>query len=166
MLKAGRRPLLVISCTGCALANAMLSFWFYLDSNTSYDALSVSWFPLLGFVLYGAAFPVGLGCVPNTVQGELFPSSTRGLASGLTSTLISLTSFLSNKMYFLVGEWAGVYLNYAVFSACCLFGVYLALAVVVETKGKTLEDIQDQLTATAERRGKSSVKEVERLNQP
>lgn len=143
----------------------MLALWFFMDSHTDYDALSVSWFPLLGFVLYGASFPVGLGCVPNTVQGELFPSSTRGLASGLTSTLISLTSFLSNKMYFMVTEWAGgIYLNYAIFSACCLFGVYFALAVVVETKGSTLEDIQDQLTVKARPKGKHVVHEVERLN--
>uniref|UniRef100_A0A1B6FN52 Major facilitator superfamily (MFS) profile domain-containing protein n=1 Tax=Cuerna arida TaxID=1464854 RepID=A0A1B6FN52_9HEMI len=142
---AGRRSLLAVSCAGCGIANAMVTFWFYLDSNTEYDAMQVAWFPFLGFLVYGVFFPVGLGCVPNMIQGEMFPSNTRGLASGVTSTVISLTSFFTNKMYAHIGIWAGLYLNYAVFSISCVFGVWFALRVVIETKGKTLEDIQYEL---------------------
>lgn len=142
VVQLGRRSLLALSCAGCALANGMVAAWFYLHTNTDYDAMSVSWFPLVSFLLYGVFFTVGLGCVPNMIQGEMFPANTRGLASGVTSTVISLASFMINKMYFVVNQTVGMYLNFAIFSASCLFGVYFALCVVIETKGKTLGDIQ------------------------
>lgn len=143
--KLGRRPLLAISCAGCAVATAIVGAWFYLDSNTDYDARQITWFAFFGFLLYALFFPVGLGCVPSMMQGEMFPANTRGLASGVTSTLISLTSFITNKMYQSIGDAVGLYLNYWIFAVSCVFGVYFSLCQVIETRNKTLQEIQYEL---------------------
>ncbi|XP_054277682.1 facilitated trehalose transporter Tret1-like isoform X2 [Macrosteles quadrilineatus] len=155
---AGRRTLLAVSCLGCALGNAMIAGWFFLDTNTTFDAMSIAWFQMLSFSVYGAFFPIGLGCVPNMIQGEMFPANTRGLASGVTSAIISLTSFITNKMYFNLGESVGLYVNYAIFCVSCLYGVYFSLAVVIETKDRSLEDIQVGLSELTMRKNEKKTK--------
>ncbi|XP_054277683.1 facilitated trehalose transporter Tret1-like [Macrosteles quadrilineatus] len=161
----GRRILLVVSCLGCALGHAMVAGWFYLDSNTSYDAMSIAWFPLLSFMIFSIFYPIGLGCIPPMIQGEMFPSNTRGLASGVTTATGFLTSFITNKTYFNIGELAGFYVSYAVFSVSCLFGVYFSLAVVIETKDRTLEDIQIELSELTIRKQEKKKQKTQEIDQ-
>ncbi|KAF0471950.1 general substrate transporter [Gigaspora margarita] len=77
-----------------------------------------AWLTLLGLFLYVIAYAIGIGNVPWTIQGELFPLNIRGRAAGIstaTNWLVSLTiaaSFLPliNKLSIVVTFWL-----YAVF---------------------------------------------------
>lgn len=144
--RLGRRPLLAVSCAGCGIATGLLAAWFYLQANEHFPTEKYTLFPLACFIMYGIFFPIGLGCVPSMVQGEMFPANTRSLASGVTSTIISLTSFITNKMYQSIGDCYGLYLNYIIFSVSSFYGVYFSLSTLLETRGKTLQEIQIELS--------------------
>lgn len=140
--QVGRRPLLTVSCIGCSLSTACTALCFYCTRD--YNRLN-SWYPFFTLVGYSIFFPIGLACVPSIIQGEIFPSNVKGIASGITSITVAVTSFITNKLYQNISELYGVYVNYAIFSLCCAYGIYFALFIMIETRGKKLHQIQTEL---------------------
>uniref|UniRef100_A0A0A9WMT7 Facilitated trehalose transporter Tret1 n=3 Tax=Lygus hesperus TaxID=30085 RepID=A0A0A9WMT7_LYGHE len=147
--KLGRKPLLLTSSIGCALAMFIAGLWFYLDAKTGYDVSDWYWTPFACFVIYGIFFCIGLGPIASTVQGEYFPINIKGLASGVTSLVLAGTSFVMNKIYHGIHESYGMYLNYWIFSGASLVGAVFVFFVVIETKGKSFQEIQDKLNRNA-----------------
>lgn len=137
--RIGRRPLLTVSCVGCSLSTACTALCFYFN-----DTLH-SWYPFLTLIGYSIFFPVGLACVPSIIQGEMFPANVKGIASGITSITVAVTSFITNKLYQNISELYGVYVNYVIFSLCSALGIYFALFMMIETRGKSLQQIQTEL---------------------
>uniref|UniRef100_A0A1B6EJD5 Major facilitator superfamily (MFS) profile domain-containing protein n=1 Tax=Cuerna arida TaxID=1464854 RepID=A0A1B6EJD5_9HEMI len=143
--RIGRRPLLAFSCIGCTLATAGLTVWFILSSNPSMNVTSYKAVPLICFALYALFFPFGLACIPSIIQGELFPSNLKGLASGITAIVVASLSFISNKLYQPLSDVWGTYINYLYFTLCSAYGIYFALSTLFETRNKTLQEIQKEL---------------------
>ncbi|KAF6202771.1 hypothetical protein GE061_003173 [Apolygus lucorum] len=143
--KLGRKPLLLISSLGCALSMFTAGLWFFLDKKTEYDVGDFYYTPFYCFVVYGVFFCIGLGPIASTVQGEYFPINIKGLASGVTSLVLAGTSFVMNKIYHGIEETYGMYLNYWIFAGASLFGAVFVFFVVIETKGKSFQEIQEKL---------------------
>ncbi|KAF6216018.1 hypothetical protein GE061_000355 [Apolygus lucorum] len=141
----GRKPLLLISSLGCGFAMFGAGLWFFLDETNYVDVSDYYYIPFASFLLYGLFFSVGLGPIASTVQGEAFPTNIKGLASGITSFVLALTSFIMNKIYHTLADEVGMYLNYWIFSGACIASLVFCLIYMIETKGKTLSEIQDEL---------------------
>ena len=99
-------------------------------------------FGIIGFV---ASFAISLGPVMWVLFSELFPNRIRGIAISFVGLINSGVSFLVQ----LVFPWeldtlgsATTFLIYGVFAA---IGLIFILKVVPETKGKTLEELEQQL---------------------
>ncbi|RZF41991.1 hypothetical protein LSTR_LSTR011132, partial [Laodelphax striatellus] len=141
-----RKPLTVVSCLGCSFAAFIYGLYHFLQIHSTLDLTVYSWVPLASLLLHSAFFAVGLGCVPNMIQGELFPSNIKGVASGITCIVIAITSFLTNKLYYPVEAWIGLYANYWFYAVSCIFGALFTHYVLLETRNKTLQEIQIELT--------------------
>lgn len=141
----GRKPLLLISSVGCCMALFTAGLWFFLDDKTNYDVTNFYWVPFGSFLVYGFCFCIGLGPIASTIQGEAFPTNIKALASGITSVVLALTSFIMNKIYHTIADQFGMYLNYWIFSAACFSSTIFVLVYLVETKGKTLHEIHEEL---------------------
>jgi MFS family permease len=99
-------------------------------------------FGILGFV---ASFACSLGPVMWVLFSELFPNRVRGLAISVVGFVNSAVSFLVQ----LVFPWelanlgsAATFLIYAGFAA---LGLFFVLAMLPETKGRSLEELAGQL---------------------
>ncbi|PSR11629.1 MAG: MFS transporter [Bacteroidetes bacterium] len=97
---------------------------------------------ILGFV---ASFAISIGPVMWVLFSELFPNRIRGIAISFVGLINSAISFIVQ----LVFPWelatlgsATTFLIYGVFAA---LGLAFILAVVPETKGKTLEELEAML---------------------
>jgi SP family arabinose:H+ symporter-like MFS transporter len=97
---------------------------------------------ILGFV---ASFAISIGPVMWVLFSELFPNKIRGLAISFVGLINSAVSFLVQ----LVFPWelatlgsATTFLIYGVFAA---FGLAFILLRVPETKGKSLEELEEML---------------------
>ncbi|KAK9497369.1 hypothetical protein O3M35_004701 [Rhynocoris fuscipes] len=141
----GRKPLLIFSSIGCTFAMFIAGLWFFIDEKTIIDVKTLSWLPFAAFIFYGICFSIGLGPIASTIQGELFPTNVKGIASGITSIILALTSFIMNKIYHSIAEIAGMYLNYWIFAIASLISTIFVIFYVFETKGKTLAEIQEKL---------------------
>lgn len=100
---------------------------------------------LLGILGFVASFAISLGPVMWVLFSELFPNKIRGLAISLVGLINSGVSFLVQLVFpWELANWgsATTFLVYGVFAA---LGLVFVWAVLPETKGKTLEELEDML---------------------
>ncbi|XP_034252736.1 solute carrier family 2, facilitated glucose transporter member 8-like isoform X2 [Thrips palmi] len=154
MDRAGRRPLL-IAFSALQFASLLASAVYYtLDERTTLD-MSVPewvWVPPAALVLYGVSYPIGLGCVPNTLQVELFSTRVKGVALPAILVSFNALTFLVSKLYQVVWDAWGKDVAFWFFTADCLLAVVVATALLKETKGKSFPEIQDLLDSRRKRR--------------
>ena len=97
---------------------------------------------ILGFI---AGFSISLGPVMWAVLSEIFPNSLRGTAISIVGAANAVASFLVATFFPIqlakFGS-SGTYFIYAGFMYFCLWFVW---KYVVETKGKTLEQLEKEL---------------------
>jgi sugar porter (SP) family MFS transporter len=112
-----------------------------LNSSISMNATLV----LFGIIAFVASFAVSLGPVMWAMLAEIFPNQTRAIAISLVGVINSLTSFLVQ----LVFPWE--LMNLGAAATFFIYGIFalLSLGLVVrffpETKGRTLEQIAENL---------------------
>ncbi|RZV66091.1 MAG: MFS transporter [Flavobacteriaceae bacterium] len=100
---------------------------------------------LIAILLYVAAFAISLGPVMWTLISEIFPTKIKGIAISVVGFFNSLVSFSVTQVF----PWelsnlgpTMTFAIYALFSAGAMLFVY---KYVIETKGKSLEEIETQL---------------------
>ncbi|XP_022913034.2 facilitated trehalose transporter Tret1-like [Onthophagus taurus] len=143
--KIGRNRSMVISCLGSGVTLLAEAIYFYLQRETTTEMSSFTWFPIVGLVAYVIVFSIGLGLVPVLLVGELFPTNMRGHTSSTMNVIFALLLMVTTKLFHLLISGFGLYVPFAFFSICCFIGVVVCYFIVPETRGKTLEEIQQLL---------------------
>ncbi|KAL1117434.1 hypothetical protein AAG570_004760 [Ranatra chinensis] len=143
--RMGRRPVLLISSLGSAVCLSLTSVYYYLSFNTVVDLSSFYWSPYFLIISYTVLIGSGVEAIVPVLQAELFPNTTRGLASGLSYFLMTLMSFFCLKMYQVVTDSLGLYFLYGSFAFFAFLGSAYIFFFVPETKGLTFAEIQDLL---------------------
>ena len=138
--RAGRRPLLLWSLGGMAATLLVLAAGFAFGTSGA-----SAWITVLSVAAYVAFFAVGLGPVFWLLIAEIFPLAVRGRAMSLATisnwgfNLVVTITFLS--LIDLFGR-TGTFLLYAVLT---LMALVFTAVLVPETKGRSLEEIEDAL---------------------
>ena len=137
--RIGRRPLLLISLGGMTISLGVLGLAFSLPQLSG----SLGWIAVGSLMVYVGSFAVGLGPVFWLILSEIYPLSVRGRAMSVGTianwgaNLIVALSFLTLTQ--VMGKAATFWLYGAVSIGAWLFAFFL----VPETKGKTLEQIEE-----------------------
>jgi SP family galactose:H+ symporter-like MFS transporter len=138
--RLGRRQLLYWSLGGMAVTLFVLSGAFFVGTSGQ-----LAWVAVVSVAAFVGFFAIGLGPVFWLLIAEIFPLAVRGRAMSLATVgnwvfnLIVSATFLN-----LVGGVgsAGAFLIYAVLS---LVALAFVAAMVPETKGRSLEEIEAEL---------------------
>ncbi|WP_273277117.1 sugar porter family MFS transporter [Maribacter polysiphoniae] len=100
---------------------------------------------LIAILLYVASFAISLGPVMWTLLSEIFPNKIKGIAISVVGFFNSLVSFSVTQVF----PWelsslgpTATFGIYALLSFCAILFVY---KFVIETKGKTLEEVEELL---------------------
>lgn len=139
---AGRRPILLISTLGCAFSTLSISVYCFLNDKADFDVSTFSIAAPLSAIMYCAFFTFGLDPVTAAYTSELFPSNTRGTAASFCSLVNPVWSFLTMKCYQTLTDTFGVYFNYLLYSLFSLLGATVMYFAAIETKGKSLAEVQ------------------------
>ncbi len=94
---------------------------------------------ILGFV---ASFAVSLGPVMWVLFSELFPNRLRGLAVSVAGLVNSAVSFGVQFVFPWELEQLGASLTFLLFGSFALVGLFFVLALLPETRGRSLEDLE------------------------
>ncbi|KAG8037751.1 hypothetical protein G9C98_005962 [Cotesia typhae] len=147
MERAGRRPLLLISCVGMLVCHWILASFLYLQ-HKSYDVSSFGWIPLLALSVYCVVYCIGMGPAPFIVASEVFSPDIAALASTVNMIVLFFSAFVVVKVFPLLIAVLGMYGCFFFLGGCCGLTFLFTFFFVPETKGRSVESIIDELNGT------------------
>lgn len=140
----GRKLLLLVSAVGMALAEIPLGIYCYLK-DAKYDVSAISFLPVLCLITYIFMYNFGYGPLPWVIMGEIFPPNVKSYASSITAGVCWLAGFLTAKYFEPISLAIGMGQCFWIFSAFCVAAIPFGIFFVVETKGKSIVEIQKAL---------------------
>lgn len=140
--KFGRKPLIYIGSIGMLTGFLMLGFTLM---NGNVGILS-----LIGVLLFIASFAMSMGPVVWVILSEMFPNNMRSVAMSIAVAAQWAANYMVTQSFPLVAEselnnsayWNGS-LPYFIFSSFILSIIFFTYKYIPETKGKTLEELED-----------------------
>lgn len=138
--KAGRKALLLWGTAGMTISLAVIVMSFIFGWNETFPYAL-----LIALMLYIAFFAASLAPVMWVVTAEIFPNRVRAVAlsfsTGIswiaTTLVVQLFPLMLNK---LGGQWV-----FGIFGVFSLLGFFFIKKFIPETKGKSLEQIEQEL---------------------
>lgn len=147
--KAGRRPLLIIGAGGMCAGMLFLGLTtlFGLTKGHTGGAITVT---LIGIAVYIASFAISWGPVQWVMLPELFPFRIRAGAMGICTTLNWLFNLAVALLFPSLLAKFGAGPNFLFFAVTTFLALIFAWRLLPETKGKSLEEIEQQLSVKPE----------------
>ncbi|KAG6494411.1 hypothetical protein ZIOFF_049436 [Zingiber officinale] len=143
MDKRGRKSLLITSFSGMAVSMSLLSLSFSWKALAPYSGTLA----VLGTVLYVLSFSLGAGPVPALLLPEIFASRIRAKAVALSFGMHWVSNFIIGLYFLSVVNKFGINKVYLGFAVACTLAVLYIAGNVMETKGRSLEEIERALSA-------------------
>lgn len=138
--KIGRRPLLVIGNTGMALSLGALALTSLLNiSGSALEIVGVA--STLAFVGF---FAMSLGPVFWVVIAEIYPLRVRGLAMSFATAISWLSNMCVSFSFPVALASLGIGTTFAIYCGICIASLLFTLVAVPETKGVSLEQIENK----------------------
>jgi len=134
--KLGRKKLLLIGSAGMAVCLAIVGLAFYTESAGGYWVLA-------GILLYISFFAISLGPLTFVVVAEIFPNHIRGRAMSVAIFFLWLSVYLVSQTFPMLLESIGSAYTFWIYMITSVMAFIFIWKVVPETKGKTLEQIQE-----------------------
>ncbi|XP_050481930.1 facilitated trehalose transporter Tret1-2 homolog isoform X2 [Bombus huntii] len=144
--RAGRKPLLMISTSIMSVSLIALGYYFQQKDGGN-DVSSLGWLPLASLIVFMVAFSIGLGPVPWMLMGELFAAETKAVASSVAVMLNWLLVFIVTKTFPMMNKELGTDMTFWIFAVVMACATAFTHVLVPETKGKTYQQIHDELQA-------------------
>ncbi|OAY60428.1 plastidic glucose transporter 4 [Manihot esculenta] len=141
MDRQGRKSLLITSFFGMAASMLLLSLTFTWKVLAPYSGTLA----VLGTVCYVLSFSLGAGPVPALLLPEIFASRIRAKAVALSLGMHWISNFFIGLYFLSVVNKFGISTVYLGFAAICVLAVLYIAVNVVETKGRSLEEIERAL---------------------
>ena len=143
--RVGRRPLLLFGTAGMAICLLLTAYGFHAAGGGMNPGLVLA--GLLGFV---ASFAVSLGPCMWVLLSEIFPNRVRGVAISCVGLVNSAVCTVVQLLFpWQMDRFGGgpTFFIYAVFA---VLGVVVLARVLPETRGRSLEEIEESLVRHTE----------------
>ena len=152
--RLGRRPLMFAGLIGMGLALLVMSLCFrYLNHITATTTATTTNTPsdagvimLVAMVVFIASFAFSLGPVVWTVINEIYPSTVRGRGVAVATAANWGAAWFVTRFFLTLVNWIGESGAFLLFAIMCLVTYVFVWKLQPETKGRTLEQIQQMWT--------------------
>jgi MFS family permease len=142
--RLGRKPLMLVGAAGLALIYTALGACYYAKAGGS--AVPNVFF--LGFVLAAiGCYAMSLAPVTWVIISEIFPNRIRGTAMSLAVGFLWLACFLLTYTFPIFNALLGPAGTFWIYAGVCLVGLVVIALKLPETKGKSLEQIEKDLSS-------------------
>lgn len=132
----GRKKLLLIGAAGMAICLALVGMAFYQQATGGYWVLA-------GILLYISFFAISLGPLTFVVVAEIFPNHIRGRAMGIAIFFLWLSVYIVSQTFPMLLKAIGSAYTFWIYMVMSVLAFLFIWRMVPETKGKSLEEIQD-----------------------
>ncbi|HEX6472026.1 MAG TPA: sugar porter family MFS transporter [Streptosporangiaceae bacterium] len=142
--RVGRRALLFVGTTGLAVSLFVLGAFFALDWQHA-----APWVALVSLIVFIASFAIGLGPVFWLMISEIFPLAVRGRAMAVCSLANWAANFLVSYYFLQLIGAIGRTWTFWLYAALAVVSILFFAARVPETRGRSLEEIERELSPHA-----------------
>jgi len=139
--RLGRKPLLYIGMAGMALSLGVLGVAFQM---TNLSGL-LQWIAVASVLFYIASFAISLGPIFWLMIAEIYPLRVRGRAMSLATVANWGFNMLVAATFLTLTESLGKAGTFWLFAVLSVAGIAFCYLFVPETKGYTLEEIEQYL---------------------
>jgi len=148
LVKIPRRSMYLFSASLVAVALVIQAAFAWFGDMLDPEIQHITrWVPLLAIILQYTGFGLGFGAIVYMMQGELLPSDMRSFGCGLLGCLDNICLFMSVKLVPVLISGLGVGGMYFFYCCFVLFVATVCFFTMPETKGLSLEDIEDYYTS-------------------
>ncbi|KAL9700117.1 hypothetical protein quinque_003558 [Culex quinquefasciatus] len=134
-----------VLASGMCLAHATMGLYFYTDYIKSDSVDSISWLPIFSLIFFVTVYCIGFGPLPWAVLGEMFPANVKSVASSIVASTCWVLGFLVLQFFSTLDEAVGSHWSFWIFGIMCAIAFAFTLTQVMETKGMSLNEIQEAL---------------------
>lgn len=135
--KIGRKKLMLIGSGGLAVIYLLVGTLYYTGSTG---------LPLLIFVVAAiACYAMTLAPVTWVVLSEIFPNRVRGAAMAVATFALWTGNALLAYFFPIINNKVNASGSFWIFALICVAGFFYIKARLIETKGKSLEEIEKEL---------------------
>lgn len=134
--RAGRRPLLMISAGVMAVCQVSLGAAFLLDPPPAYLVLGI-------MLCCAAAFAIGLGPGTWVLLSEIFPTRVRGRAMSIATVALWVACFALTMTFLTLVRVLTAAGAFSLYGLMCVIELLMIWRLLPETKGRTLEEIEN-----------------------
>lgn len=135
--KWGRKALLLLGAFGLTLIYALMGAAYYFHIS--------GFFLLVIVVLAIACYAMTLAPVMWIVISEIYPNKIRGIAMSVATFALWTACFILTYTFPLLNKGLGAAGTFWLYGIICLLGGVFVMRSVPETKGKTLEELENEL---------------------
>ena len=158
--RLGRRPLLLTGLVGMGIALTTIAICFAnLNHVTAHSASATNAPSDTGIIMLGAmmlfigSFAFSLGPVVWTVINEIYPSQVRGRGVAVATAVNWGAAWLVTQFFLSLTDLLGESGTFGLFAFMCVVAFVFVWRVLPETKGRTLDEIQ-QMWVTRDRKSR------------
>lgn len=163
--RLGRRIFLIISSAGMSASTSALGYYYYKNptiktslyqtifniTTQSPDQLihhkltvnSFGWVPVVCLVVFIISLSLGFGPIPWILMPEMTIPSARNIVCSSGTAINYLGGFILAKEFIDMESVLHVHGTFWFFTGVCISGILFVISFVPETKGKTIDEIQN-----------------------
>ncbi|HEY6904589.1 MAG TPA: sugar porter family MFS transporter [Candidatus Acidoferrales bacterium] len=137
--RAGRRPLLLTGIAGMIVTLFALGYAFHAPMHGG----SLATVAVICMMLYVASFAISLGPIFWLLIAEIYPTTVRSSAEGLSATFNWGSNLLVSLTFLTLLEAMGASRTFWLYGVFAIGAWIFSYYLVPETKGRTLEQIEE-----------------------
>jgi SP family galactose:H+ symporter-like MFS transporter len=137
--REGRRPLLLTGIAGMAVTLGVLGYVFHVSRQST----GMAWLAVISMMAYVGSFAISLGPIFWLLISEIYPLKIRNSAEGLAATFNWGANLVVTLTFLTLVERLGPSLTFWVYGVCAIAAGVFSYSLVPETKGRTLEQIEE-----------------------
>ncbi|XP_031765476.2 facilitated trehalose transporter Tret1-like isoform X2 [Galleria mellonella] len=142
--KVRRRTMLFSVGSLSVVAHLAIAAYVYLKTENllPYDS---QWIPVLLINIQIAAVALGMVPLPSVIAGEVIPLQYKSISGTVSNWSLAGFLFFALKTFSSLIESVGIQGTYVIYAAVIAYNLIIMWFLLPETKGKTLQRIEEEL---------------------
>ena len=137
--RIGRRPLLLAGIAGMVVTLFVLG-WAFRSASA---AGALAWIAVVSIMVYVASFAISLGPIFWLLISEIYPLKVRSSTEGLAATFNWGSNLVVTLTFLTLLQFIGTTRTFWLYGALAIAAWFFSYFLVPETKGHTLEQIEE-----------------------
>jgi len=137
----GRRLQFILGTLSISLHMFLLGIDNYLAISATIPVLN--YLPVFLLISFGVNFGLGIGAIPWTLTGEVFPQHLRTYGCAITVAARYVMQFIQLKLFFITTSYFGLHGVYWCQACVAVLGTVFAFFFLPETRNKTFTELEN-----------------------